>query len=118
MCGRTGAWFWSLGRMARTIQRRASAATESARLISAAVLILTGKASANPIGVIARSDSDPRDKPEGRRGNPRDRRTFQEVAASLSLLAMTNGGNDNLKLVATPGVIMRTAAGQGRGGTF
>src|SRR5471032_1252971 len=29
---------------------------------------------------------------------------------SLSLLAMTTGGNDNLKRAATPAVIMRTAA--------
>jgi hypothetical protein len=50
---------------------------------------MTGEASSNPFAVIARSDSDPRDKPEGRRGNPLDQRTFQEVAASLSLLAMT-----------------------------
>jgi hypothetical protein len=57
--------------------------------VEPAVLIITGEASANPIGVIASSDSDPRVKPEGRRGNPLDRPTLQEVAASLSLLAMT-----------------------------
>src|SRR5476651_493270 len=35
--------------------------------------------------------------------------SIKEVAASLSLLAMTNRGNDHLKRAATPAVIMRTA---------
>jgi hypothetical protein len=70
---------------------------------------MTGEVSANPIGVIARSDSDSRVKPEGMRGNLLKSAPIKGVAASLSLLAMTTGGNDNLKRAAIPAVIMRTA---------
>jgi hypothetical protein len=59
-------------------------------------MILTrAEASANPFAVIARSESDLRVKPEGRRGNPLKSAPIKEVAASLSLLTMTTGGADN-----------------------
>jgi hypothetical protein len=76
---------------------------------------MTGEASANSFAVIARSVSDPRVKPEGRRGNLPESAPIKVVAASLTLPAMTNEGNDNLKRAAAPGRLLKPASpGAGR----